>query len=411
MREILFRPRRSYSRVMAEPVELCPHVVPRRLEMRAEEGESMQFRLPEEHELIRSSVRRFTEEVLAERARERDEQARFERTLFGKLGEMGLAGIVVPERLGGGGGGALSFAVALEELARVCASTAAALAAHTAFCLWPMYLGCGSDLARQELLIDLASGRKLGGCALANRDDIQLAWIKTGAGYALSGRHRSAVNAPAADVYVVQAKNEAGGKSGLFVLPADRPGLTLAAPEKKLGLRSLPSAGLVADACKLAPKERLGKAGQAPELLRSMALLGDIAAAAQSVGLAQAALGQATDYASKRIQFGEPIGGKQGIAFKLADMTAQVEASRLLLYQAAWRMEQNRPFGREAAAARLYAGTAAVAVTVEAVQIMGGYGYMRDYGMERLLRDAVCTESDYGTGTFSTNPMSRILAE
>jgi butyryl-CoA dehydrogenase len=369
----------------------------------------MKFHLTEEHELIRSFVRQFAEEVLASRAKWRDEQALFDRALFAKLGELGLAGILIPERWGGAGGGALSYAVALEELAGVCASTAAALAAHTAFCVWPLYC-YGSEQAKHTALNELAGGRKLGGCALPEELRPILAWQREGTDYSLEGTQRSAINAPAADYYTVLAGSASRGSAGVFLLSSSQAGLSLGSAERKLGLRSLPTADLHVAQCRIPREFRLGKAGQYAEMLRSMAALGDIGAAAQSVGLAQAALNHAAQYAGRRIQFGETIGSKQGIAFKLADMTAQVEASRLLVYQAAWLMDNERPFTREAAAARVYAGPAAVAVAIEAVQILGGYGYMRDVGMERLLRDAACTESDYGTGAFNTNPLSRMLA-
>jgi acyl-CoA dehydrogenase len=369
--------------------------------------------------MTRSVVRHFAEKEVAPNAEERDETEQFERALFGRMGELGLTGIPIPEQYGGAGSDILTYAVVLESLSQVCASTAAVLAAHTAFSAWPVYK-FGSEELKQQYLNDMACGVKLGACGFpaVSRDTSLKAngIIATadGAGFVLNGANSFVINAGAADIYIVYAQLPSiSRKSSLsaFLIESGTPGCYIGNKVRKLGLRSLMTAELVFEHCKVAKKNRLGKEGQGREISGSVIDIGHISAAAQAVGIAQGALEAAAAYAKERMQFGKQIGRQQGISFKLADMSAKIEAARLLAYQASWRMSEGLSCSREAAIARKFAADTAVSAAIDAVQVFGGYGYMREYRMERFLRDAKCLETDIGTGGMQTDFIYRILAE
>ncbi|CAM4333658.1 acyl-CoA dehydrogenase family protein [Paenibacillus alkaliterrae] len=379
----------------------------------------MRFQLTGELEMTRSVVREFAENEVALQAGQRDEEEQFDRKLFAKIGELGLAGIPIPEQDGGAGSDFLTYAVVLEELSRVCASIAAVVASHTAYCAWPLFK-FGHPQLKLGALAALAGGRKLGafGSLDARIDNAVGAARMTsrvkGNDFVLNGSQPFVMNAGAADYYMIFA-HSAGERrtSGFsaFLVESGLPGLKIGEKAMKLGLRSMLTAEIIFEECEVPYSCRVGKAGQGQEIAKAMYDIGQIGAAAQAVGIAQGALEAATGYAKERKQFSKPIGRQQGISFKLADMSAKIEAARLLAYQASWRMNEGLICGKEAAMARKYAADTAVSVTIDAVQVFGGYGYMREYRMERYLRDAKCLETDIGTGGMNTDIIFRILAE
>lgn len=383
----------------------------------------MLFSLSKELEMTRKVVRDFAEKEVAIQARDRDEEERFDRRLFMKMGGLGFAGVLLPEQYGGVESDFLTFTILLEELSKVCASTAAVLAAHIVFATLPLYK-FGSEEQKRGTLEQAAQGTMLGGCCFpefdkdqsdkTNKSDIEMGITahKVGDEYILNGGHSLVINAGTADYYVIYVERQGSsrkGTSSAFIIERDQPGLSITAKTSKLGLRSLITGVMKLENCKVSDRNRLGKEGQGQEIINSIVDRGHISAAAQAVGLAQGALDAVTAYAKERRQFGIPIGRQQGISFKLADMSAKIEAARLLTYQAAWRLDEGLSFSKEAAVARVYATDMAVSVTIDAVQVFGGYGYMREYRMERLMRDAKCLQTELGTGGLKTDCISRIL--
>ena len=379
----------------------------------------MLFSISEELEMTRSVIREFAESKIAPNAGERDDAETFDRSIFAKMGELGITGIPIGERYGGAGSDWMTYTVVLEELSRVCASTAAALAAHTVYTAWPIY-AFGSEETKASYLKELASGNRLGACALPNIKN-EKARMEDGIttrlnreNWELNGVYSFAIQAEIADSCVVFAQIGKGKrKSGFnaFLVESGTAGFEIGKKVRKLGLRSLMTAEIRFKQCMIPKKNRIGQEGQSQEMAHSLIDIGHISAAAQAVGIAQGALEAAAAYAKERKQFGTPIGKQQGISFKLADMSAKIEAARLLAYQAAWRKDADLDCGRESAIARKFTADTAVAVTIEAVQIFGGYGYMQEYRMERYLRDAKCLETEIGTGGMETDCIYRVLTE
>jgi acyl-CoA dehydrogenase len=376
--------------------------------------EEMQFCVSEELELTRSVIREFAESEVARQAGGRDEKEQFDRTLFKRMAELGLTGIPIDENCGGAGSDWLTYAVVLEELSRVCASTSAALAAHTVYAAWPLYK-FGSEDTKSLFLKELASGSRLGACApLSIRRENSVVARKNGANWELNGVHSYVLQAEVADSCIVFAQTGSGKRNtaySVFVVERGKPGFIIGNKVSKLGLRSLMTAEVTFEQCIVSSNRRIGKLGQGQEIASSLIEKSHISAAAQAVGIAQGALEAAASYAKERKQFGQLIGKQQGISFKLADMSAKTEAARLLTYQAAWRMDEGLSCGREAALARKFAADTAVAAAIEAIQIFGGYGYMQEYRMERYLRDAKCLETEVGTGGMETDLFYRMLTE
>ncbi|WP_028610797.1 acyl-CoA dehydrogenase family protein [Paenibacillus harenae] len=373
----------------------------------------MRFQLSEELEMTREAVRHFAEKEAGPNAVKRDSEERFERGLFAQMGELGLCGIVIPERYDGAGSGFLTYVVALEELARVCASTAAVLAAHTAFSAWPI-LQFGSESLKRKALTVLAGGRRLaaGGLPSQGKQDNGIVAAADENGYVLSGKHPLVLNAGAADDYVLFASLERRqSKADLtaFLIESGTPGFRTGNKVQKLGLRSLMTAEVVLENCRIPAGNIIGKPGQGSRIAESLVDIARLGTAAQALGIAQGALEAATEYAKQRKQFGLLIGRRQGISFKLADMATRIEAARLLAYQAAWRKDEGLSFAKDAAIASSYAVKTAINACLEAIQVFGGYGYMREYRMERFSRDAKCLETSIGTGGMDTDIHSRIL--
>ncbi|WP_161601344.1 acyl-CoA dehydrogenase family protein [Paenibacillus luteus] len=383
----------------------------------------MQFALSEELALTRSIIREFAENEIGAGAAERDAAERFDRPLFQKMAELGLTGIPIGERYGGAGGNWLTYAIILEEIARVCASTAAALHAHTVYATWPLY-AYGSESARNLILPRLASGNCLGGSALPDVQIGKAKQMKTlsvkayGTHWLLNGRHPYVLHGGNADWYMVyaRAKEDKGDRdrsagAEAFLIEGGSNGLQFGKEFRTLGLRSLIITNASFKQCSIPENYKLGRNDQGKEMYSSLTVLGYLSAAAQSVGVAQAALEAAASYAKTRKQFGTSISKQQGISFKIADMSANLDAARLLVYQAAWRKDEGLHYGRAAAIARKYAADMAVFATKEAVQIFGGNGYMQEYRMERLMRDAKCIQTEMGTGGMSTDCSLAVLSD
>ncbi|WP_039044517.1 acyl-CoA dehydrogenase [Sporosarcina sp. ZBG7A] len=379
----------------------------------------MNFTLSEEHEMIRKMVRDFAENEVAPTAAERDEEERFDMDLFKKMAELGLTGIPWPEEYGGIGSDYLAYVIAVEELSRVCASTGVTLSAHTSLAGWPVFK-YGTEEQKQKYLRPMAEGSKIGAYGLTEpQSGSDAGGMKTtakldGDDYVLNGSKIFITNGGIADIYIVFAVTDADSKhkgTTAFIVEADYPGFSVGKKEKKLGIRSSPTTEIIFDNCRVPKENMLGEEGQGFIIAMKTLDGGRNGIAAQAVGIAQGAVDAAVGYAKERVQFGKPIAANQGIGFKLADMATATEASRLLTYQAAWLESNNLPYGKASAMAKLMAGDTAMKVTTEAVQVYGGYGYTKDYPVERFMRDAKITQIYEGTQEVQRLVISRMLTK
>lgn len=365
----------------------------------------MNFRLTEEHQMIRKMVREFAENEVGPTAAIRDEEERFDRSIFDHMGELGLTGIPWPEEFGGIGGDFLSYVIAVEELSRVCASTGVTLSAHLSLASWPIYK-FGTEDQKRQFLKPLAEGKKLGAYALtepgsgSDSAGMKTTAVLEGDEWLLNGSKIFITNGGDAEIYVVFATTDAAQKHkgiSAFIVEKGTPGFTFGKKEKKLGIRSSPTLQIHFDQCRIPKDQLLGEVGQGFKVAMATLDGGRNGIAAQALGIAQGAFDAAVSYAKERRQFGKPIAEQQAIQFKLADMATKIEAARLLTYQAAWLESEGLPYGKASAMAKLFAGDMSMEVTTEAVQIFGGYGYTREYPVERMMRDAKITQIYEGT--------------
>lgn len=365
----------------------------------------MHFELTDEQKMLREMVRNFAENEVEPTAKERDEEARFDREIFDQMAELGLTGIPWPEKYGGIGSDYVSYVIAVEELSRVCASTGVTLSAHVSLASWPIF-AYGNDTQKETYLTKLATGEALGAFALsepgAGSDvaSMQMTAKKVANKYVLNGTKVWITNGGEADIYVVFAKTdeqEAHRGISAFIVEKDAPGLSFGKTENKLGIRSSPTAEMIFDQCEIPEENLLGKEGEGFRIAMRTLDGGRSGIAAQAVGISQGALDHAVQYAKERKQFGRRIADHQAISFKLADMATEIEAARLLTYRAAWLESNGHDYGTASAMAKLYASDAAMRHTTEAVQIFGGYGYTKDYPVERFMRDAKITQIYEGT--------------
>ncbi|HLR54410.1 MAG TPA: acyl-CoA dehydrogenase [Pseudogracilibacillus sp.] len=365
----------------------------------------MDFQLNDEQKMLQKMVRDFSLKEVEPTAKERDEEERFDRSIFDQMGELGLTGIPWSEEYGGIGSDFLSYAIAVEELSRVCASTGVTLSAHVSLASWPIYK-YGDESQKQNFLKRLAEGSALGAYALsepgAGSDvaSMKMQAKKDGSDYVLNGNKVWITNGGVADIYVVFAATAPEEKhKGItaFIVEKGTAGFTFGKKEEKLGIRSSPTTELIFENCRIPEANRLGEEGDGFKIAMTTLDGGRSGIAAQAVGIAQGALDAASDYAKEREQFGKPIVHNQGVSFKLADMATEIEASRLLTYQAAWLESNDLPYSNASAMAKLFAGDTAMRQTVEAVQVFGGYGFTKDYPVERYMRDAKITQIYEGT--------------
>lgn len=377
----------------------------------------MNFLLTEEQEMIRKMVRDFAKNEVAPTAAERDEEERFDRGIFDMMGELGLTGIPWPEEYGGIGGDFVSYAIAVEELSRVCASVGVTLSAHTSLAGWPVYK-FGTEEQKQKFLRPMAEGKKMGAYGLtepgagSDVSAMKTTAKKDGDDYIIDGSKIFITNGGEAEIYIVFAVTQPELKHkgvSAFIVEKGTPGFSFGKKEKKLGIRSSPTLEIIFDNCRVPQENLLGKEGDGFKIAMMTLDGGRNGIAAQAVGIAQGALDAAISYAKERKQFGKPIGAQQGLAFKIADMATKIEASRLLTYQAAWRESEGLPYGKESAMSKLFAGDSAMEVAIEAVQVFGGYGYTKDYPVERFMRDAKITQIYEGTNEIQRLVISKML--
>jgi alkylation response protein AidB-like acyl-CoA dehydrogenase len=367
----------------------------------------MKFELTEEQNLIRDMVRDFAETEVAPTAKIRDEEERFDRALmFDRLSELGLTGIVFPEEYGGAGADYISYAIAVEELSRICASTGVTLSAHLSLGANPIYL-FGSEEQKQQFLVPLATGEKMGAFGLtepaagSDAGGTKTTAIREGKEWILNGTKIFITNGGEAETYVVFARTdrEAQKHHGIsaFIVEKGTHGFSFGKKEQKLGIRSSPTLELIFENCSIPAANLLGQEGHGFKVAMKTLDGGRIGIASQALGIAQGAFDVAVNYAKERKQFDTSIGKFQGVLFQLADMATQIEAARLLVYNAAYKASNNLSYSQASAMAKLMASETAMKVTTQAVQILGGYGYTRDFPVERMMRDAKITEIYEGT--------------
>lgn len=372
----------------------------------------MNFQLNHQQLMIQKMVRKFVQEEIVPQASMIDETHSFPIEIIRKMGELGLMGIPIPEEYGGAGNDFLSYTLTIEEIAKGCASTAVILAVHTSVGTFPI-LYFGTEEQKQKYLPKLSSGQFLGAFALteanagSDASSIQTTAVRKGEYYVLNGIKRFITNAGYADVYTVMAStNLTRGAHGVtsFLVDKDTPGLRVGKIEEKMGLHGSATSELIFEDAYVPVENLLGAEGQGFKVAMSILDGGRIGIGAQALGIAEAALEAAIVYSRERFQFRQPIGNFQGIQFMLADMATQIEAAKLLVYQAACLRMAGLPYAKQASMAKMYASDTAVKVTTDAVQIFGGYGYCKEYKVERYMRDAKITQIYEGT-----NQIQRIV--
>lgn len=365
----------------------------------------MMFELGEDHLMMRKMVRDFAENECGPGAEERDEKEEFPREIWSKLTKLGLAGITFPEEYGGVGADYISYAIAVEELSRVDASVGVMVSAHSSLCANPIYK-FGTEAQKLKYLTPLATGEKLGAFGLtepmagSDASGTKTTAVREGDFYLITGSKVFITNGYEADTYVVTAQmDKSKGNKGIaaFILEKGMPGFSFGKKEKKMGIRASATYELVFDNVRVPLENRLGAEGDGFKIAMVTLDFGRIGIAAQALGIAQGAYEQALKYAKERVQFGKPISQFQINQFKLADMATQIEAARLLVYQSAYLASAHKPVSKASAMAKLHASETAMWVTTQAVQIHGGYGYTREYPVERMMRDAKITEIYEGT--------------
>ena len=365
----------------------------------------MEFKLTEEQELIRKNMREFAAKYVDPIAVEIDENSRHPAELFKKLAEGDWLGMPIPIEYGGAGADYLTHIVAVEELSRSCASTGFTVSIHVGIASMLILL-FGNEEQKKKYLVPLAKGQNLGAFVLTEPGagtDVMAATttaILDGNDYVLNGTKTFTSNGPTGGTYLVFAwTDKAAGRKGMsaFVIPRETPGMKAGEHFKKMGLRSSQTSEMVFKDCRVPKENLLGKEGAG--LVMAMAGFdhGRVGIAAQSVGILQAALDESIRYSKERVQFGAPIARQQAISWMIANMATDLSAARLLTYHAAWLKDQKQPFSKEASMAKLFAAEAAMRHTIKAVQIQGGYGYIKGAKVERLMRDAKITEIYEGT--------------
>ncbi len=368
-------------------------------------GMRMEFSLDRPHDEVRKQARRFVEEHVAPHAAAWDRGKEFPRGAWKELAKAGLAGLPFPETYGGAGRDILSYAVAVEEISRASAGLGVTLAVHVSLASQPIFW-YGNDAQKRRYLRPLAQGRVLGSFCLtepgAGSDvaAMESRAVRKGDGYVLSGRKYFIMNAPVAGTLVVFAmtdKSLAHRGISAFIVPRRAPGVRIGKIFDKMGIRSSVTSEVVFDEVRVPQENLLGREGDGFKIAMETLDCGRISIAAQAVGIAQASLDAAVQYARQRVQFGKPIADLEAIRWMIADMATDIEAARLLTYRAATLTDHHRRHTMEASMAKLFAASTAVEATRKALQIHGGYGYMTDLPLERYYRDAKITEIYEGT--------------
>ncbi|MBY0450069.1 MAG: acyl-CoA dehydrogenase [Cyanobacteria bacterium] len=371
--------------------------------------------LTEEQRMIRDMVRDFAVSKVEPRASEIDKNCRFPVETFEEMAELGLMGLPISDAYGGGGADYLSYAIAVEELARVCASTALSFAAHTSLVCLPLSM-FANEAQKQKYLSRVASGQCLGAYGLtepnagSDAGGTQTTAVRQGDHYILNGAKIFITNANYADVFIATALTEKGaGTKGIsaFVFEKNTPGFSLGAKDEKLGMRGSDWGTLQFDNAVIPAENLVGEEGQGFKYFMQTLDSGRISIGALGVGIAQGALDKALQYAQERKQFGKAISEFQAIQFMLADMAMETEAARHLVYNAARLKIAGQPFGKEASMAKLFASEVAMKASSLAIQIHGGYGYTKDFPVERYYRDAKLCEIGEGTSEIQRMVIAR----
>ena len=364
----------------------------------------MDFTLSEEHKMLQTMVRDFARDKLAPVADELDRKQEFARENFKLMAGLGLLGLGIPPEYGGSGGDELSIAVAVAEIARACAATSDILDAHLCLCAAPI-CRFGTEEQKQKFLPVLVKGEKVGAMAITESEagsdisNVQMTAVRDGDDYILNGTKIFITNGDVCDLVLLFANIPELGSRGMtaFLAEAGTPGYSKGKKYDKLGMRAATNADQVFEDCRIPAANRIGEEGKGMRLFLETIDHGRIGIAAQALGITQAVLDKAVEYARQRQQFGAAIASYQSISWRLADIATELEAARLLVFQAAWLADQGQPFRTQAAMAKVYATELAMRATTFGIQVFGGYGYMMDSPMQRYFRDAKLTEIYEGT--------------
>ena len=372
----------------------------------------MNFELGKEQQEIQERAAEFSDREVAPYAAEWDREARFPAEVFKRLAGAGFMGLCVPEEYGGGGTDFLSYALLIEEIGRADAGVGVTLAVHTSAGTLPILI-YGNEDQRSRFVPDLARGEKIGCFALtepttgSDTAAIEASAERIEGGYRLSGHKQWVTNGRAAGTMIIVARAQKGVTA--FVVRIDEEGISFGKHAEKMGVLSATTDDVLLDNVFVPEEGRLGEEGKGLRVALGALDTGRIGIAAQALGIAEAAFRYAVRYASQRTTFGKPIAEHQAISFKLADMQTKIRAARLLVYEAAWMKDQGMPHGEAGARAKLYAAQVANEVTYEAVQVLGGQGYMKDHPVERYYRDARVTEIYEGTSEIQRLVISRSI--
>ncbi len=365
----------------------------------------MHFELTEQQRMIKNAAADFAAREIVPIAAEIDEQERPPATQVKMMGELGFMGMNVPEQYGGAGLDSICYTVAMEEVSKACASCGVIMSVNNSLVCWPLDT-YGSEQQKQRFLTPLAQGKKLGAYCLSepgagtDAANQQTVAKKDGDGWVINGMKNFITNGANADILIVFAQTDPEKRHkgiGAFIVENDAAGFSVIRKEEKMGIRASDTAQLAFDNVRIGDDQLLGEIGQGFRIAMSTLDGGRIGIAAQALGISQAAYEAAREYAQQREQFGKPLAAFQAIQWKIADMKTQIEAARLLTYQAAWAKDQGGRYSQESAMAKLYASETSHFVTNEAVQIFGGNGYSKEYPVERHFRDAKITEIYEGT--------------
>ncbi|WP_066312077.1 acyl-CoA dehydrogenase family protein [Bacillus sp. FJAT-29814] len=377
----------------------------------------MNFDLTSEQEMIKRTIRQFAEEEVAPSAIERDRTKQFPAEIFKKLADMGMMGLPFPEQYGGGGADTISFAIVVEELSRVCGSTGITYSAHISLGGAPLYL-FGTEEQKQKYLTPICTGESLGAFGLtepnagSDAGGTRTTAKEANGEYVINGNKCFITNASFAKHLALTAiTGEKDGKKEIsaIIVPTDSPGFTVIDNYEKMGLNSSNTTELVIEDVRVPVENLLGRRGEGFKQFLITLDGGRIGIGAMAVGIAQGAYEKALAYAKERKQFGKSLSSFQAIQFKLADMALKIELARNMVYKAAWLKDQERTFSKEAAMCKLYASEICMEVTSQAVQIHGGYGYMKEYHVERMMRDAKLLEIGEGTSEVQRMVISRLI--
>jgi len=379
----------------------------------------MDFALSKEHQLFRKMYKDFAENEVKPLAEQIDEEERFPSETVEKMAKLGMLGIYFPKKYGGAGADVLAYAMAVEELAKVCATTAVIVSAHTSLCCAPIFEN-GTEEQKMKYLTQLCSGKKLGAFGLtepnagtdASGQQTIAVLDESGENYILNGSKCFITNGTVADIFVVFAMTDKSqGSRGIsaFIVEKDFKGFSVGKHEKKMGIRGSSTCDLIFEDCVVPKENLLGKLGDGFKIAMKTLDGGRIGIAAQALGIGEGAVDEAIKYTRERIQFKKRISEFQYTRFQIADMHTKMQAAQYLVYAAACKKQAGEPYGTDSAMAKLFASDAANDVTRRAVQLFGGYGYTREYPVERMMRDAKITEIYEGTSEVQRMVISAAL--